>query len=119
METQTITLVVGDHTAETTAGNLGFAWNNPQAVEEAADSFETGNLIERYLARTDIEENQMVIPLDTGLDDGLVTAFVEENCASASVEAQDAQIKMCIRDRFNCVLRLTNRETGIIVFRQY
>lgn len=92
METQTITLVVGDHTAETTAGDLGFAWNNPQAVEEAADSFETGNLIERYLARTDIEENQMVIPLDTGLDDGLVTAFVEENCASASVEAQDAQI---------------------------
>ncbi len=92
MENQKITLVVDGQPVEATAKELGFHWSNPEAVSQAASSWQGGNLIRRYLNKKDIEKNHVIIPLETALDDGSVSAFVAEKCASAVVEPKNATI---------------------------
>lgn len=86
MENQKITLIVDGQPVETTAKELGFHWSNPEAVSQAASSWQGGNLIKRYLNKKDIEQNHVIIPLETALDDGSVGAFVAEKCAQAVME---------------------------------
>ncbi|MEY8354433.1 VanW family protein [Lachnospiraceae bacterium 54-53] len=92
MENQKVTLVVDGKPVETTAKELGFHWSNPEAVAQAASSWQGGNLIKRYLNKKDIEQNHVIIPLETALDDGSVAAFVAEKCASAVAEPRNAAI---------------------------
>lgn len=92
MENQKVTLVVDGQPVETTAKELGFHWSNPEAVAEAASSWQGGNLIKRYLNKKDIEQNHVIIPLETALDDGSVAAFVAEKCAPAVTEPKNASI---------------------------
>lgn len=92
MESQKITLVVDGQPMETTAKELGFHWSNPEAVNQAASAWQGGNLIKRYLNKKDIEKNHVIIPLETALDDGRLEAFINEKCASALVEPQNASI---------------------------
>jgi len=92
MESQKITLVVDGQPMETTAKELGFHWSNPEAVNQAASAWQGGNLIKRYLNKKDIEKNHVIIPLETALDDGRLEAFINEKCASAIVEPQNASI---------------------------
>jgi vancomycin resistance protein YoaR len=96
MENQKITLIVDGQPVETIAKELGFHWSNPEAVSQAASSWQGGNLIKRYLNKKDIEQNHVIIPLETALDDGSVGAFVAEKCAQAVIEPKNAAI---VRDR--------------------
>ncbi|WP_349945013.1 VanW family protein [Lacrimispora sp. BS-2] len=96
MENQKITLIVDGQPVETTAKELGFHWSNPEAVSQAASSWQGGNLIKRYLNKKDIEQNHVIIPLETALDDGSVGAFVAEKCAQAVMEPKNATI---VRDK--------------------
>ncbi len=96
MENQKITLIVDGQPVETVAKELGFHWSNPEAVSQAASSWQGGNLIKRYLNKKDIEQNHVIIPLETALDDGRVAAFVAEKCAQAMVEPKNATI---VRDK--------------------
>ena len=92
MESQKITLVVDGQPVETTAKDLGFHWSNPEAVTEAAVSWQGGNLLRRYLNKKDIEKNHIIIPLETALDEETVAAFVQEKCASAMADPKNASI---------------------------
>ena len=92
MENQKITLVIENESVDTTAKELGFYWSNPDAVEEAAASWQGGNLIHRYLKLKDIEHNHLEIPLETAFDDAKVAAFVEEKCSAVVAEPKDAEI---------------------------
>ncbi|WP_077613225.1 VanW family protein [Clostridium sp. Marseille-P2415] len=92
MENQKITLVVDGQPVETTAKELGFHWSNPEAVSEAASAWQGGNLIKRYLNKKDIEQNHVIIPLETALDEERVAAFVAEKCAPAVTEPRNASI---------------------------
>ncbi len=92
MESQKITLMVDGQPVETTARELGFHWSNPEAVAQAASSWQGGNLIKRYLNKKDIEQNHVIIPLETALDEGSLAAFVTEKCAPAVTEAKNAAI---------------------------
>lgn len=92
MENQKITLKVVDQSIDTTAGELGFHWSNPDAVKEAADIYQGGNLIRSYLNRKDIQQNPVTIPLETSIDEEKVAAFVEEKCNSAVEVPQNASI---------------------------
>lgn len=92
MENQKITLVIDDESVDTTAKELGFYWSNPNAVEEAAASWKSGNLIHRFLTLKEIEHNHMEIPVETSFDDAKVSAFVEEKCSVVVAEPKDAGI---------------------------
>lgn len=96
MENQKVTLIVDGQPVETVAKELGFHWSNPEAVAQAASSWQGGNLIKRYLNKKDIEKNHVIIPLETALDDGKVAAFVAEKCSQAMVEPKNATI---VRDK--------------------
>jgi len=92
MENQKITLVVDGQPVDTTAKDLGFHWSNPEAVAQAASSWQGGNLLKRYLNKKDIEHNPVMIPLETALDDGRLASFVAEKCAPAVTEPKNATI---------------------------
>jgi len=92
MENQKITLVVDGQPVDTTAKDLGFHWSNPEAVAQAASSWQGGNLLKRYLNKKDIEHNPVIIPLETSLDDGRLASFVAEKCATAVTEPKNASI---------------------------
>ncbi len=92
MENQKITLVVDGQPVDTTAKDLGFHWSNPEAVAQAASSWQGGNLLKRYLNKKDIEHNPVMIPLEPALDDGRLASFVAEKCAPAVTEPKNATI---------------------------
>lgn len=92
MENQKITLIVDGQPVETTAKELGFYWSNPEAVGQAASAWQGGNLIKRYLNKKDIEQNHVIIPLETALDETQVANFVAQKCAQAAAEPKNASI---------------------------
>ena len=90
---QKVTLDVNGTQAETSAKELGMAWGNPDAVEEAMESTAVkGNLIKRYMKTKDLQENPVVVDLELEVDQEKVAAFVTENCGAALAEPQDATI---------------------------
>ena len=86
-----VTLKVEDQTADTTAGELGYAWINPDAVKEAAEYQVTGNLIQRYMGLKDLEKNPVQLPLETEVDETKVDAFVKEHCEGLTGGPQNAE----------------------------
>ena len=87
---QKVTLDVNGTQAETSAKELGMAWGNPDAVEEAMESTAVkGNLIKRYMKTKDLQENPVVVDLELEVDQEKVAAFVTENCGAALAEPQD------------------------------
>lgn len=89
---QTITLDVDGTDVATTAGELGFHWSNPQAVQETADKYQYGNLIKQYMALEDLKHAPAKLDLETQVDPAKVTAFVNEKCQGITAEPKDASI---------------------------
>ena len=65
--TARITLAAGDNTIETTAGDLGISWSNPDIVKEAQGLGKAGNLVVRYMAMKDLEHEDKVTPWLPGI----------------------------------------------------
>ena len=55
MGTETLTLNIGDNQLQTTLGDLGLSCTNLEVIEEAAQLGKTGNIIQRYKDRKDLE----------------------------------------------------------------
>ena len=89
---QSITLEVDGEPVGTTADELGFYWSNTDEVVAAVEEYTDGNLITQYLRQKDLEQENVVIPLETSVDEAKVTQFVEEKCSGITAQAQDASI---------------------------
>ena len=87
-----VTLTIEGTPVETTAGELGFAWTNPEAVEEAASHGTGGNLIQQYMERKDLEKEPVHLSLETGVDGTEFAEFVNANCQGMTAEPQNAAI---------------------------
>lgn len=87
-----VTLDVDGVAVETTAADLGFAWSNEDAVEEAAGHAVKGNLIERYMGQKDLEKNPVHIALETAVDEQRVEDVIRENFEDIAGEPQNATI---------------------------
>ena len=55
MSGQTVSLDVEGVRVETTAGELGYSWKNPDVVEESVKEYNTGNVIQRYMKQKDLQ----------------------------------------------------------------
>lgn len=110
MADRKIILKVGDAQVETTAEALGFAWSNPEAVQEAADHAIHGNLIEQYMKRKDLEKEPVHIPLEAAVDETKVAAFVEAECADLTAQPQNATIT-----RVDGAFEITPGQKGVVV----
>lgn len=107
---QKITLAIAGEKIETTAEELGFFWSNTDAVEQAAQYESEGNLIQRYMAKKDLEVNPVEIPLQTQVDEAKVNSFVTDQCAPYVQKAQDATIH-----RENGTFVITESKVGRVV----
>lgn len=87
-----VTLDVDGATADTTAAELGYAWSNQEAVKEAVDQASGGNLIQQYMGLMDLKKEPVRLPLEAGVAEEKVKAFVDEKCGGLAGEPQNASI---------------------------
>lgn len=93
MGTETLTLNIGDNQLQTTLGDLGLSCTNLDVIEEAAQLGKTGNIIQRYKDRKDLEHENKNYQLEWTLDSALVTEYVNSECTQFDQEAVDATLE--------------------------
>jgi vancomycin resistance protein YoaR len=104
---QTISLDVAGTTVDTTAGELGLQWMNPEAVQEAAAAAD-GNLIRQYMKRKDLEKEPLHMDLEVAVDAEALDGFVQEKCADLTTQPQNAVIT-----RVDGAFRITPEQSGV------
>ena len=93
MGTETLTLNIGDNQLQTTLGDLGLSCTNMDVVEEAVQLGKTGNIIQRYKDRKDLEHENKNYQLEWTLDPALVSEYVANECTQFDQEAVDAGLE--------------------------
>ncbi len=76
----------------TTFGELGVKWANPEVVEDAMTIGNSGNVLQRYKARKDVEVNGLNLEIELTFDDASVRAFVENECSLYDEDVKDATL---------------------------
>ncbi len=84
---------VSDETITVTPGEIGFAWSNPEVVEEAYNIGRTGNVVSRYKEKKDLERSNRVLDLQYTVDDELVKKILNEKCSVYDVAAVEGKIE--------------------------
>ncbi|MCI8299801.1 MAG: hypothetical protein HFI69_05520 [Lachnospiraceae bacterium] len=86
---QTITLQAGKNTVQVPASQFGISWGNPEIAEEAAGLGKSGNLITRYKAMKDLENEDKVYELSYEADEAMISQVLESNAQTLNTEAKD------------------------------
>ena len=84
-----LTLSTGDKSVQVTAADLGIAFTNTHAVQEALDVGRSGSLIRRYKDKKDLENGNKVIDMWLDVDAAAVTALLEEKAEELNQDAVD------------------------------
>lgn len=82
-------LAAGETEVVVKAGDLGLAWANPELVTEALEIGTHGNVIERYKAMKDLEQENKVYPIKLCLDVQTVSDFLTLECTKYDMEPVD------------------------------
>lgn len=101
----------GDET-ELSLAELGFTWENPDVVDEAAALGNEGNLLERYKALCSLKNDNVTFEIQYTWDEAILREFLQEEAHSRQAEPVEATI---IRDRKNKEFIITESVTGITV----
>ena len=83
---------VDDHKVKVTAADIGIGWDYEDTVAEALYVGRSGNIVEIYKERKDLEHEKRVYPLNVEFDKSLITEIIEEQGKLYNVEAQDASL---------------------------
>ncbi|MEY8338575.1 VanW family protein [Lachnospiraceae bacterium 62-35] len=110
MEEQKITLQIGNTAAEAAAKDLGFYWSNEELILLAMNRVTEGNLLKRYIAMREMEQNDAGLDLTTAVDNAKVEEFVAANSSGLEGGARDATI---IRENGQFII--TPEQNGITV----
>ena len=103
-----VTLVAaGGQEVNTTVGELGLYWNNPQIVEEALTLGTSGNIIERYKMLKDLEHENKIYPITYGFDMTAIDSVIQEKCTQYNQKAVNATLK-----RVNGAFQVEPGQTG-------
>jgi vancomycin resistance protein YoaR len=86
-EAEIILVAGGGHEVITTPRALGIAWSNPELVEEALKLGQTGNVVERYKARKDLEHENKVYDIKLSFQVGELNRILSQECASFDQKA--------------------------------
>lgn len=93
LEDKKIVLQAGENQLEVTAGDIGISWGNPEIVEEAVGLGKSGNLISRYKAMKDLENEDKVYQIAYNIDKEKAVKVLEDNEAVLNTEAVDAGLE--------------------------
>ena len=89
-----IQLRVGDHVINATAGELGLCWQDEGAVERALAFGQKGNIIKRYKAKEDLQQEPVRLELDYDVDTKMTKAVLTERCQPLDCEPVNAAMSI-------------------------
>ncbi len=94
-------LAAGDNKVETTAGDLGITWANPELVQEALHIGTTGNVIERYKIMKDLEHENLVYSVAFDFDEAAIRDLLategvryDQDAVNMSLAREDGQFQI-------------------------
>lgn len=88
-----ITLIaVGGNEVQITPADVGFHWNNPEVIDEAASIGQHGNIVQRYKVSRDLQHENRVLPLKFSCDEELLRLVLADQCSVYNHEASDATL---------------------------
>lgn len=79
--------------ATATMEEFGLNWTNEGVLKEALSLGKSGNLIKRYKAKKDIENETVLFELKFGVDKDKVLQVVEEKCSPFEIEMVNATLQ--------------------------
>lgn len=92
------------------AADLGITWANPDVVDLALGFSKSGNLLERYKAKKDLEVSAKVFDIEYTIDTETAAAFLDASIESLNQEAIDSGLV-----RENGEFKITDGQSGIEV----
>lgn len=92
LRNKTVTLRAGANSVDVSVSQMGITWSNPEIVEEAVALGKSGNLIVRYKAMKDLENEDKVYELDIQADGQKISQMLEEQAAVLNTEAKDGSL---------------------------
>ncbi len=92
MQNKSISIKIDDQMVSTTLGELGYSCNVEESVEQAMSLGKTGNFLNRYREKNEIEQNGVELNLVASLDEAVLRTFVETNCTQYDVEPENANL---------------------------
>ena len=108
---EVVTLTAGEYSVETTVEGLGMTWAEADdRVSEAVNLGKTGNLIDRYKAKKDLENEDKVLPLVLTVNEEKANQFIQENKDALNNEAVDYGLK-----RENGTFIVTGGSEGVVI----
>lgn len=93
-----------------TAGDLSVAWNNPQIVDEAMELGRHGNVVERYRALKDLEQENKIFDIELQFDIHAINDILANECAKFDREAVNVSLK-----RENGEFQIVEGQTGYVL----
>lgn len=104
------TLTVDDKSVVATAADFGVTWSNRVLVKDALNVGRTGNLIERYKSKKDLEHENLVFDMAYTADEEKIKSFLEANTADMNQEAVNYGLV-----RENGTFTITDGQNGVAV----
>ncbi len=77
----------------TTAGDLGIIWSNPEIVNEAIETGQHGNVIQRYKVMKDLQHENKIYKIEFEFDFQTINNILIEECAKFDQEEIDFSLK--------------------------
>lgn len=87
-----IVVEVDGEKASTSAKELGFVWDEESLAKQAIEEYSSGNIVERYVKKTDLEKNPVHIGMDIATDREKFDDFMDENFQTDNTATVDATI---------------------------
>lgn len=85
--------VAGGKEVIVTAEELGVSWANTDLVEEAYGVGRTGNVIERYKLLKDLEQENLILPIDLEFDMQAINTVLVDKCEQYNVKPVNVSMK--------------------------
>ena len=102
--------VVDGNTVTATASELGLSWSNQDLVNEAVNLGKSGNVVARYKAVKDLENENKVYDIEFSFNQDAIASLIENDCAEYNVEAVDAHLT-----RVNGEFVIEDGQTGVVI----
>lgn len=103
-------IAVGGNEVTIAPSDIGVTWSNKEVVEEAVSIGKSGNVVERYKAKKDLQFENKIFRLEFDIDQELVKQVLAQQCAVYNVEAENATLS-----RENDAFVIHQGQTGQVV----
>lgn len=88
-----VSIDINGKAVDTTLGDLGYAWNNEEVIEEAILIGKKGNIIKRYKDDLDLKNEGTKLSIETGFDKETLREHLEEVCSPYNQKAKNASLE--------------------------